>query len=197
MGLFQSMDRSVWRRLCLAGAVLLLLPGSARADGLFTLFAGSTVFKADFGQTSESHSSLVYGGTLTFKRKAGIEIDWGYANHYTGETDVDTDNARTLVFNFITDIGPKRGRVQPYVSAGAGLISIHVATLANLFRFDSNFNDLVFDVGGGVMVTGTDRIGVKVDIRYFKDLEDIPTPDPNVKANISAVRVSGGVTFRF
>jgi ABC-type uncharacterized transport system YnjBCD permease subunit len=61
-----SPDRTIWmsntslQRLCLIVSFLLLVPGVAAADGLFTLFAGATVLSSDV--TSQSHTSVSYGG---------------------------------------------------------------------------------------------------------------------------------------
>jgi hypothetical protein len=183
--------------LCLSGALLLLVPAVAGADGLLTLFGGATPFSSN-AASSPSHTSLAYGGTLTFKVKGsvGAEVDFGYSNHITGLAGIDTDNARSFVGNMSVDIGPKHGRIQPYVSGGGGLLRLKLASIADVFVASSKYNDPVFDVGGGVLVAASKKIGFRGDLRYFRDLAAIPTSSTS-SYHLGFWRITGGITFGF
>ena len=189
------MPKGLLRSLCLVAAFLLVLPALASADTLLSLFGGSTTFSAT--GASESRTSVNYGGTLTFKKKVGVEVDFGYSNNIGGTDDLKTDNARTFMVNFIADAGPKHGRVQPYVSGGAGLIALKVATVPGLFRVTSKYNDAGIDVGGGALVSSGGRMSYRLDARYFRDLDDVGVPFSDATVHVGFVRITGGVVFRF
>src|SRR5947209_5179254 len=102
--------------------LLLLTPRIAAADGLLTLFGGVSPFTFSGDAGSHSNTSVSYGGSLTFKGTFGVDIDFGLSDHITGVQDAHSDNARSFVANVIVDVGPKRGRLQPYASGGGGFL---------------------------------------------------------------------------
>src|SRR5262249_56692839 len=63
---------------------------------------------------------------------------------------------------------PFGNRVRPYVTAGAGLIRSHVedVPLGNA----ATHHDVGAAFGGGLIVYPVRHLGVRADVRYFRDL---------------------------
>jgi opacity protein-like surface antigen len=183
--------RMVLRSVCFLLAVLLFRPSTAAADTLFTMFGGLTTFTG--GLVHNAGPSVSYGGSVAFKKKFGIEVDFGYSNDYGKTPNLEADNARSFMVNAIVDAGPRHGRIQPYVSGGAGLVSFKVVSMATLFKADSAVNNLGINVGGGAMIATGTALSLRADVRYFKSLDEFGTA--NIKPGF--VRISGGVLFGF
>jgi hypothetical protein len=182
--------RTTRQQLLMVLAALLFLPSPASADTLFTVFGGLTTFSSAL---TKAGPSVSYGGSLAFKKKFGIEVDFGYSNDYGKTPDLEADNARTFMVNAIVDAGPRRGRLQPYVSGGAGLISLKVGSWATLVDPRGTANGVGINVGGGAMVAAAGALSVRVDVRYFRNLQEFATENNKV----GFVRLTGGVLFGF
>lgn len=61
-----------------------------------------------------------------------------------------------------------RGAFRPYASGGVGILKTYVDDVDDAFDVDRNA--LGFNVGGGVMGFFTDRVGVRGDLRYFRQV---------------------------
>jgi hypothetical protein len=72
--------------------------------------------------------------------------------------------------------------LRPFVSGGVGLISAHGQDPLSLF---TNVNALGWDLGGGAIGFLTQHTGVRLDLRYFSNLQKIqPTvtsPNPHLR----------------
>ena len=68
-------------------------------------------------------------------------------------------------------IGPRITLVRPYVVGGVGLIKSKVEFTPNSL-LDSSNNGFGWNIGGGVVV-GSERIGIRGDIRYFHSFKDL------------------------
>jgi hypothetical protein len=65
--------------------------------------------------------------------------------------------------------------------------------------FDVDSNDFGINVGGGLIGYFGDNVGLRADVRYFRDLSD---PEPDDEFDIAFGRVSwwravGGITLKF
>ena len=92
------------------------------------------------------------------------------------------------------------GPVRLYGAAGAGLMKTRIEA-ADVF-FDVSSSDFGINVGGGVIGYIGSHVGLRADIRYFRDLSDLsPTGDAaDVNLALGKVdfwRVVGGLTFKF
>jgi len=156
----------------LAG-LFLLAPPSARAQGYFTPSLGVT-----FGNpSSEGRADFVADlGWLSAADPFGVEMDFMYAPSFFGSQGPFDENRVVTVMGNVILAGGGRGRygfgrgrgglVRPYVSGGIGVIH-EVAT--DRGRGVAN-TDLGVNLGVGVMTFSRRSVGVRGEIRYYRDL---------------------------
>ena len=185
------------KALAVAGATLLTLvlgADAARAEVLLTPFAG-----VDFSGSSRGEP-LTYGGALGFLGAgiAGFEIEFATTPDFFGNAadgDVfNENNVISLMGNFLLAVP---GPVRLYGAVGFGLMKTRLEDPDRLFSIDSN--DFGFNVGGGVIFFLGDHIGLRGDIRYFRDFSD-NQPDGDFDIDLGQVdywRAVGGITFKF
>jgi hypothetical protein len=179
----------------LVGLVLLGGAGSAPAETLLTGFGGV----AFSGATDRSRGT--YGGSLGFLGGGvfGFEVEFANTPEFFGNADnqgVFTDNNVTTLMGSILLAAPA-GPVRIYGAAGAGLLKTRLADPDRLFSIDSN--DFGINVGGGLLGFFGEHVGLRADIRYFRDLQD-PDPDNAFDLDFGHVdywRAVGGITFKF
>ena len=209
-------------RKALVSAALVLMvgafaPAKASADWLFTPwigynFGGSATFNdaiGDFEDEFEKRAS--YGASLAWMGAGivGFEVDFGWAPNFFQPTEGDDDfdygdsNLTTLMANVILGIpiGGQSGLgIRPYVAGGLGIMKSS-ADGPQDFVGELDRNDLGFNVGGGVSGFFTDNIGLRGDIRYFRQLRDADLDEDDVLdvalASTKFWRGSVGVVFRF
>jgi len=203
----------VSRKWFLTGALALMVstlaPTKASADWLFTPFIGGTfggsakVSGVGDDLKSEFNHQLTYGGSLAFLGGgiAGFELDFGYSpNFFEGDPNdslnlVGDGNVTTLMANLMI-AGPKAA-VRPYVVGGAGLIKTRVDS-ADQFLTDVGNNDFGFDVGGGVIFSFSDNVGIRGDVRYFRGITNNDNNGVDLRlGSFQFWRGTVGVTFRF
>jgi hypothetical protein len=134
----------------------------------------------------------------------GLELDVTYAPSYFGnEGSYGSNSVTTVMGNVIVAGGRGGGRygrsrrrqssARPYMSGGLGLI--HEDTTAPAI----SRNDLGANLGVGVMATASGQVGVRGDLRYFRDLVGKSTGDTTT-IDFGAFhfwRASLSVLFRF
>ncbi|HUF22615.1 MAG TPA: outer membrane beta-barrel protein [Vicinamibacterales bacterium] len=195
------------KRLTLLTAMALCLaPAAASAEWIFTPFIGTS-----FAAGSETDdavieaalegSKMTYGGTLTYLGGGilGFEVDLGYAPNYfePGDDpsgDVDNSNYMSLMGNVI--LSTPRGAFRPYVTAGAGMLKTFVDGPDDAFDVDRNA--LGFNLGGGVFGFFTNRVGIRGDLRYFRQMTE--ADDGELDFDVTAFRFwrgTVGVSLRF
>ena len=192
-------------------------PPKASADWLLTPwvgynFGGAATFNdslGDFEDEFEKRGS--FGASLAWMGAGivGFEVDFGWAPNFFQPTEGDDNfeygdsNLTTLMGNVIlgVPIGGQSGLgIRPYVAGGIGLMRSRADSPQD-FLGELDRNDLGFNVGGGVTGFFTDRIGIRGDIRYFRQLRDAE-PDENDVLDVTVGslhfwRGSVGVVFRF
>lgn len=154
---------------------LMAAPSAARAQQNFlTPYVGSsfnsTFDDYDFG------TKLHYGAALTWLGQSGLgfEVDFGYAPTFfePGEDEFfnfeSTGSVVTLMGNLV--LGGGGGGVRPYASGGFGLMRSRIETPSELFEFSDN--GFGVNVGGGLRA-GSGRLGIRGDLRYFRQLSDL------------------------
>jgi opacity protein-like surface antigen len=172
--------------LLVMAAVLLLVPGNARADWLVTPYAGMT-FKGD--ATNLEH--LNYGLSVGFMGAgvAGFEADLGYTPRFFEPKD-DTDSSALTGSNNVTSLmanviigapvgGQTGGGIRPYVVGGVGLLKQNVPGVTDFFDA-SSANDFGFNLGFGAMGFVSDHVGFRGDIRYLRSFQEQQQTGPNV-----------------
>jgi len=181
-----------------ASFLLVLTAAPARADWLVSPFVGS----AFGGDTTSQH--VTYGASAAWMSHGivGVEFDGSLAPDLLDEDDgvilgIADSNVTTVMGSLV--IGAPFGQpgIRPYVVAGAGLIRSRVKDAGNIFDLDEN--SLGINVGGGVHVFVTEKVGIRGDVRYFRGLRDRNNGD-GVELELGGFdfwRASVGATFRF
>ena len=193
------------RLIVITAMALCLAPATASAEWIFTPFIGASFAagsdNTDFDTVLDG-SKMTYGGTLTWLGGGvlGFEVDFGYAPEYfEGDDDevdfVDSSNYTSLMGNVV--LSTPRGAFRPYATAGVGMLKTTVDDIDDAFDVDRNA--LGFNVGGGVMGWFTDRVGIRGDLRYFRQMTE-QDDDDEVDFDVTAFRFwrgTVGVSFRF
>lgn len=196
------------RLLVITAMALCLAPATASAEWILTPFvgvsfaAGSDVDDNDVLDEALEGSNMTYGGTLTYLGAGmlGFEVDFGYAPNYfePGEDEfdlVDNSNYTSLMGNVVLSF--PRGAFRPYVTAGAGMLKTYVDDVDD--QFDVDRNALGYNLGGGVFGFISDRVGLRGDLRYFRQMTE-SGDDDEVDFDVTAFRFwrgTVGVSFRF
>lgn len=197
----------IGRAVLLIGLTLAAVPRPALADAYFAPFIGVN-FGGDVGQPlsvgAKDRNRAVFGGTLGAMGGGvfGVELDVSYTRNFYPSNAVvaSSNNLLTVVPALVLGVplGGQRGPgIRPFVLAGAGLVRRN-------FDFDSltsvSQNDLAYTLGGGVMGFFGDNIGVRGDVRYFRNfrVDDISLTGIDLeRGTFNFSRASGAVVFRF
>ena len=190
-------------------------PATASADWLFTPwvgynFGGSATFNdalGDFEDEFERRGS--FGASLAYMGNGalGFEVDFGWAPNFFQPTEGDDDfeygdsNLTTLMANVILGIpigGQSGPRLRPYAAAGIGLMRASVDEPQD-FIGSVDTSDLGINVGGGISGFFSDNVGLRGDLRYFRQLRE-KEGDGALDVGLGDLkfwRGSLGVVFRF
>lgn len=192
------------RLLVISALALCLAPSTAAAEWIFTPFIGASFAagsdNTDFDAVIDG-SKMTYGGTITYLGAGilGFEVDFGYSPEYFEPDDDDFDfadksNYTSIMANVV--LSTPRGAFRPYGTAGVGMLKTFVNDVDDTFDIDKN--KLGFNLGGGVMAFFTDRLGVRGDLRYFRQIAK--GDDGQADYDVTAFRFwrgTVGVSFRF
>ncbi len=161
--------RRALRLLSLIGAAALIsAPAPALADGFVTPWAGG-IFgsSADNGRGAFGVSAAGMGAGIV-----GGEVDFGYSPSFFGTTnDFGHNTVIDLMGNVLVGIplgGTRGAGVRPYVTGGVGLIRTQIDG-GTLFNVASSNNQFGWNAGAGVMGFFSDHVGLRGDMRYFRD----------------------------
>lgn len=193
------------RQVIVLAVALVLAARAAQADGFVSPFIGVN-FGGDAGTTLsdavKDSSKVNVGVAIGYMGGGvfGIEEDIAYSPNFFGNGGpIDSSNVVTAMSNLIVGLpfGGQRGAgFRPYVSGGVGLLRQRVDTIGSLVSFSAgNFG---YDVGGGFMGYFSDHVGLRGDLRYFRNFAKTDdnafgiTPGP---FNFS--RASAGLLVRF
>jgi opacity protein-like surface antigen len=207
------------RKFLTTSALVLIIFGAApskvSADWLLTPFVGmnfggSATFNDALGDFEDEFEKRgTFGASLAWMGAGaiGFEFDFGYTPNFfeTTEGDFDFDygdnNLTTLMANIIVGApfgGQTGGGIRPYASGGIGIMRSRITDAEDLVD-DLSASDLGFNVGGGVSGFFNDRVGLRGDIRYFRQLQD-DEDDDDFDLSVGDLRfwrASLGVIFRF
>jgi hypothetical protein len=123
----------------------------------------------------------------------GFELEFAQVPDFFGDSPGSDSSVVTIMGNFM--LAPRFGPVQPYLTAGLGLIKTD-AELSGVF--DEGNNSLGYNTGGGLIVLIGQHFGVRGDIRYFHAFEALDLLGFDVgDTKIDYGRFSGGVIVRF
>jgi opacity protein-like surface antigen len=195
-----------------AVAMTAALPATAAADWTFSPFIGST-FNGELNDVDLNESTqnkLSWGGSLMWMGEgiAGFEVDFGYTPEFFFNDDASGDidflgdgNVTTFMVNAVIGVpigGDSGAGIRPYGTAGIGLVRQRVDEAIDVF--DADNNSLGFNIGGGIMGMFTDTVGIRGDLRWFRQFrnegDDLGELDFDL-SGLSFWRGTVGVTFRF
>lgn len=126
----------------------------------------------------------------------GFEFDLGYSPNFFGESV--SNHALTAMGNLIVGIpvgGTSGAGIRPYVTGGLGLIRTNIN--GGLTSSTSN-NEFGYNLGAGLMGYFADHVGVRGDLRYFRNFQDSGSNNP-LNLNIGTFhfwRASLGLVLR-
>jgi opacity protein-like surface antigen len=179
---------------------MVLVPAKAAAEVFLTPFAGVTFI-------DNEHKKGTFGAGVGFGGLVSLEFEAARTllGSYTGIPVVDL-NARVSTFMGNLMFRVPRGPVQPYVSAGAGIVrltgSVDVPFLGSVFS--ASADDVGWNFGGGLMLFPGTNVGLRADVRRFQtgelswdDITDVGGLDDLPLPKVNFWRATGGLTFRF
>lgn len=194
-------------RITIAALGLAIAPSLAWADGYFVPFIGAN-FGGDVGrplsETVDDRNRAAFGFGVGGMAGGifGAEFELSYTpNFYAKDgTVVTKSNLLTAMPALIigVPVGGQSGvGIRPYVLAGAGLLrrDLDIGVLDSL-----SSNDWGYTLGGGVMGYFSDHVGLRGDLRYFRNfkVDDISLTGIDFeKGTFNFGRASIGVLFRF
>lgn len=178
----------------LAAALVVAQPSTASADWMFTPFVGI----AAGGSTADN--TTTFGGGLRWMGGGvfGFEADFGFTPDFFGPSgpDFGDNNVTSVMFNIVAGVpvGGQHGPgIRPYATGGVGIIRQRIDNAGQLF--DSTDNGWGYNLGGGVDGFFTDNIGVRGDVRYFRNFN---TADDSLDlGTLSYWRTTAGLVLRF
>ena len=201
----------------LAAGILLFCPAAAHAEWQFTPFIGysfnGSTNLLDFGllanQTANDEPHLNYGGSVRLLGEGIFGLE-GYYVHTPGFFE---SNRFNIVLPFITEsrtyalmgnavlTTPRswnRYGLRPSLSGGVGLM--HAAAQDQLGVSAYSLDLWGMNAGGGAVGLLSDRVGVRFDLRYFRNISSAPTEELTLVTLGSPVRLrywtaSFGVVF--
>jgi hypothetical protein len=176
----------------LSAVIALASAPAAQADGFISPFAG-----VNFANNSGGgHPNLGVDIGFMGAGVIGAELDLGYYPSFWGGQDLfGANSVADAMANLIIGVpagGTYGPGVRPYAVAGLGLMSSRVTNPAQ------TINELGFDIGAGVMGYLSHHVGLRGDVRYFRNLQDNSTLK---SASVSFgqfhfIRASFGVVLR-
>jgi hypothetical protein len=178
--------RRVLRYAIVAATVAIVYaPARAHADGYVSPFIGvnaennSGTGRANFGVNAGGMGAGIIGG----------ELDFGYSPSFFGNQGTYGSNyVMDLMGNVIVGVpigGTHGAGVRPYGTIGIGLLRSQVTGGRNGLVQTSN-NDVGLNAGAGVMGFLSEHVGLRGDLRYFRNFNDN-----------SQISVPGGVNIDF
>lgn len=178
-------------------------PSRAWADWVVTPFAG-----VGFGGAVPDPPRLSYGVSAGWVGDGiwGFEVELSRQPNFFAAADVPdvlfggSSAITTAMFNGVVTL-PSAGwaqRLRPYVVGGVGLFRSHIGDDESFIRGRSS--NVGYNAGGGAIVSVTDMVGVRADVRYFRDAQDFEGQSEFFHLGDAAIdfwRATVGATFRF
>lgn len=160
--------------VCAAVLAAGLRPTPAHAEGYVSPFIGVNfggVAGDQFSDALKTNSSLDWGALAGYMGKGifGVEGEFGYSPRFFGESGrFGSTGVLTVMGNAIIGIpigGTTGLGIRPYGVAGVGLLR---TMISNPSVTD---NGWAYDLGGGVMGYLSDHVGIRGDLRYFRNFQ--------------------------
>lgn len=179
-----------------------VLPSSARADGLIIPFVGVN-FGGRSGQdlsTAIDRERLDWGVSASFMTSGilGLEADVAHSPDFFGRSDIGGSSVLTASGNVVVGvpIGGQHGvGFRPYAVAGLGLLHSNIDLLGEASHIDQT--KAAWDFGGGAMVFFANHVGVRGELRYFRTFGRFDVDGSDQQRRLDFARASAGFVMRF
>lgn len=190
------------RALIICGVFgVVLAPIEARADWFVHPFIGGA-----FGGGVAEAPKVDYGLSGGWMGKAvGFEVDVSHRPDFFKVSDLPDvlfreSSVTSVMFNglYAVPFGQVGRRLRPYAAGGVGWLRSRIGGDDDFIR--GNDGNVGFNVGGGIFSDLTDRVGLRGDLRYFRDLQQRTGQSEFFNMaddKLDFWRLTGGVTFRF
>ena len=164
--------RTTGLAVAVLASIVWLSPAPATAQGYIAPSLGTTFANPSAQGRADFVADL---GWLSRFEPLGVEFDAMYAPSFFGNQGPFGDNSVTTIMGNVIVAGHGGGRrgagaVRPYVSGGIGIMNEVVTTTEPGDRISNN--DLGVNLGVGVMAFSRRSVGIRADVRYFRDLID-------------------------
>ena len=182
--------RAALRVSVVAALLALATPRTASAEWQFTpiigwTFAGSTTISDFFNAADDAHWH--FGGAVTVIGDGPFGVEGYYLRtpgFFEGEASIVVRPGGPTITNSSTDAfmgnvvlalprALNRYGLRPFLSGGVGKIRASYDELVLPLRVDV----LGMNLGGGAVGFLTDRVGLRFDLRYFRNLRDVSDED--------------------
>jgi opacity protein-like surface antigen len=193
-------------RLVVLLGLFAAVPGAAAADWFVVPFTG-----ASFGSqtnyidldSATERTNVVYGvsGGFIGQGIVGVEIDFCLAPGFFERADpalVTSSRVTTVMGNLVLapPLSFTREGLRPYLVVGLGLMHAASDDFSDVFTFRRDLLGLT--AGGGASGYFTDRVGVRFDVRYLRNVSE---PEPGSvgfgPTRLSLWRASIGLALRY
>lgn len=176
---------------------LLVLPARAAAQWSVTPHVGTA-----FGGSVPDAPRVDYGIAAGWMgRLVGFEVDFSRTPDFFDATDVPDvlfreSSVATLMVNGLIGVPLGGDRLRPYAAGGIGWVRSRIGGDDAFVR--GRGDNVGFNVGGGVIASFSSLFGVRGDVRYFRDLQEIEGESEFFGVDkIDFWRATVGAVFRF
>jgi len=181
------------KSLILTAALVGVVSGAPAQAETFATGFGGTSFGGD---TSSNQGTLGLGLGWLGGGVFGFEVMFHHTPDFFGDNDfLGSNNVSTLMGNLMLSAPIDRTRI--YASGGAGLMRSRVDDADDFF--DVNRDDFGVNVGGGVLGYLSENVGLRGDVRYFRNVGD-PEPDAEFDIDFGSFsywQATAGLAVRF
>ncbi len=183
--------------IALTLSLSLVAAAPARADWLLTPYLGVT-----FGGDTPNEQ-VNFGGSIAFLGAGvfGVEFDAAITPNFfdsdNPNAQLEDSNVSTVMANLMIAAPASTPGIRPYGSGGIGLIRTRATSVGNVFDVDDN--SFGVNIGGGIIGQVNERVGIRLDGRYFRSLQDSDDSD-DIDLDLAGFnfwRATLGVSFRF
>ena len=192
------MQRMLKALILSATIAMVSAPTLAHADGYISPFIGTNLGNNSGNGRANFGADVGWMGAGVI----GAEFDFGYAPSFFGNQGIFGSNSVTDVMaNVIVGIpagGQKGAGFRPYGTIGLGLLRSQITAGTGVAVNTFSNTEAGVNLGVGVMGYFSDHVGIRGDVRYFRNLKDNSGPnDFNVDfGSFHFWRASFGVVLR-
>ncbi len=151
-------------------------------------FGGDTTLLTDFDHQVGNLKGAFGVSTVVLGEVLGLEADFGHTpGFFTGGHLVTSSGVTTITGNVVVALPRRMAQysLRPYAVGGLGGMHIDSTDFVAALPFSTTL--ATFDAGGGVTGFFTNRIGINLDVRYFRSFDG---PDEHLGLSIGPEELS-------